>query len=154
MKVTDVKWSKHSTATQIIQQRDTVDVGDDTLVLTEATLLRRRAKVLKKEELTLLNFVLSSLSDMYRGCERDHQSCGSGSSRVVSYLLFTSPHYCMLAGTGGSVNIINMTVISPVPHCMEKLVLGRKMKHLSAAASLLWLLLCREQPHSQGAGRR
>lgn len=51
-------------------------------------------------------------------------------SRLVSYLLFTSPHYCMLAGAGGSVNIINMAVISPVPRCVEEArVPGRKMKH-------------------------
>lgn len=41
-------------------------------------------------------------------------------SRLVSYLLFTSPHYCTLAGAGGSVNIINMAVISPVPRCVEE----------------------------------
>lgn len=51
-------------------------------------------------------------------------------SRLVSYLLFTSPHYCTLAGAGGSVNIINMAVISPVPRCVEEVrVPGRKMKH-------------------------
>lgn len=51
-------------------------------------------------------------------------------SRLVSYLLFTSPHYCTLAGAGGSVNIINMAVISPVPRCVQEVrVPGRKMKH-------------------------
>lgn len=119
-------------------------------VSAEVFSIDRQSEGVRKAGFTLLNCVLSFLQSMFRGCERDHQLCGSGSSSVVSYLLFTSPHYCTRAGAGGSVNIINMTVISPVPHCMEKLVLGRKMKHLSQPTSLLLELLCCEHVHSTG----
>ena len=69
-------------------------------------------------------------------------SCVAAEAAVLSATCYLLPLITVtLAGAGGSVNIINMTVISPVPHCMEKLVLGRKMKHLSPPTSLLLLLL-------------